>query len=216
MAKFGIVVPFVEEHNDLVFSAMRSIYYAIEQSNEDVEVIMVKDKDKVGVPRMLNNVLENFRHKYCVYPIHDPHRYGVPSVLNYALKSFKEDYFGYFGADDIMLKYALHHLRNFNGDWCYGDCLQDRKPYYAEPFSYQRLKEENFIPAGSVFVRTEIIEETGWNERLTFAEDWEMWLQIGKKYKPTYINQPQYDYSMGTSVFNKSLFRRWNNKRKFR
>jgi len=192
VAKFGIVVPFVEEHNELVLDAVLSIMEAIDNCQDIIEVIPMADKNRIGVPKMLNK----------------------------ALKDFKHDYFGYFGADDTMLPNAFKNLENFNGDWCYGDCIQvedgNKYPYYAGEFNYQRLKEENFIPAGSVFVKTEILKEIRFNEKLTFAEDWELWLQIGKRYKPYYINQFQYNYSMDTSVFNKSFIKRFLNKRKFR
>jgi len=186
MAKFGLVVPYVEEHSGCIDKCLDSIRRAI-----------------YGTP-------------VAVYPIRDKFRKGVPKILNECLNWFQDDYFGYFGADDVMLPNAFDNLKNFNGDWCYGDFLQDGKPYYSGLFNYNRLREENFIPAGSVFVKTEILKEIMWNEKLTFAEDWEMWLQLGKKYEPTYINQFQYNYSIGTSVFNKSFFRRCNNKRKFR
>ena len=193
MAKFGIVVPYVTEHEKLLPKCLRSIYEASSNANVSVDVIRTEDA---------------FRE-------------GVPTTLNYVLKFFRHDYFGYFGADDIMLPNAFKNLENFNGDWCYGDCIQiedgNKYPYYAGQFNKERLKKENFIPAGSVFVKTEILKQIRWNEKLTFAEDWEMWLQLAKLgYEPTYINQFQYHYSMDTSVFNKSFLRRWNNKRKFR
>ena len=193
MAKFGIVVPYVEEHEKLLPNCIRSIYEASENSSVSVDIIKIED----------------------------PFREGVPSTLNFVLKFFQHDYFGYFGADDIMLPNAFKNLENFNGAWCYGDCLMDGKPYYAGIFDAEKLKKKNYIPSGSVFVRSDIIKSIKFNEDIKFGEDWEMWLQISKNYEPFYINQFQYNYSTTTSTFTKAglgkrRFVSWWNRRKFR
>lgn len=187
MPKFQILIPYLKEHHQYLRECIK--YIKIAAKGYDVEICTWEDSLHRGVPRMLNRALDR-----C-----------------------DAEYFGYFGADDLMHRNAFMNLENFNGDWCYGDCYQDGKPYYAGPFDKKRLKKENFIPAGSVFVRTEILKETRFNESLTFGEDWEMWLQLAKMdLDVRYINQFQYYYNTQTSTFKKTPFRKLLNKRKFR
>lgn len=187
--KLGIVIPYVEEHVTLVNKAYRSIIEAKKLYN-DVNVYVYADTFRVGVPKILNEVLE----------------------------SFEDEYFCFFSADDLMMVNALERLKDFNGDWCYGDYIgSDGKYYYSGHFDKERLKRENYIPCGSVFVRTEIIKKIKWNEELTYCEDWEMWLHLSEmNLDVTYINQPQYYYNLNTSVFNKGARERKRNVKKFR
>lgn len=59
------------------------------------------------------------------------------------------------------------------------------KPIRFKKYSYKKLKSHNFIVHPSVFIRKDVFEKVGFfNTSFKYAMDYDMWLRIGKNYKP--------------------------------
>ena len=218
--KFGIIVP-VYKHWHLLD---KCIYSLLSQPNELCNIYIISDevsgfnkwdKRESAYSYMLRNprvkLYEDFQHK------------GKAKRLNESFDYVTDEYWGCFDADDIMSPNALKRIQYLKESWCYGDMRTD-KTYYAGVFDRERLKKGNFIPQGSVFVKTDIIKKIRFNEKLTMSEDWEMWLQLAKEFEPRYINQVQYTYNTESSVMGNNkgglsltrFLKKLNNGRKFR
>jgi len=216
MAKFGIVVP-VYKHWHLLDKCILSL---LAQTKDLCNIYIISDEIN-GFKEWRNKgymslfprvkLYEDFQHK------------GKAKRLNESFDYVTDEYWGCFDADDIMSPNALKRIQYLKESWCYGD-MKTKETYYAGVFNRERLKKGNFIPQGSVFVKTEIIKKIRFNEKLTMSEDWEMWLQLAKEFEPRYINQVQYTYNTKSSVMGsnkgglslKRFIRKLNNRRKFR
>lgn len=78
---------------------------------------------------------------------------------------------------------------------------------------YDRMSRDNFIPAMSCLLKTEIVKnEGGWDENLTF-EDYDMWLRLSKNYDFIYHHEKSCQYRLHSnnthkkrSILDNSLF----------
>ena len=205
MAKFGIVVP-VYNHSDLLGRCLSSI---LGQTFQDFNVYCIKD-DKGG-PKKVETVFrekggKKFDYTKLKFYADFKHK-GLPKRLNESFDYVKDDYWGYFGADDIMISNALENLKNLDKDWCYGGYIDSYGYSYTPPrFNRKLLTKNNYIPGGSVFIRTEIVKKLKFNEDMNFGgEDEDMWkrlVNLSVFRTPT----PQYIYVLGRSNFDKKGF----------
>lgn len=64
------------------------------------------------------------------------------------------------------------------------------KNFLANHYSYNLLLLENFVPHPSVFLKIELFQEFGqYTDTEKYAMDYDLWLRIGKKYRPKFINK---------------------------
>lgn len=150
---------------------------------------------------------------------------NIPESFNLALKHVNTEFVGFVCVDDYMANdhvetLTKHLYNNPDIDLTYGLCLQTDKENetIAENSSFGRLYEhslndfsrENMIkclPGPMPMFRMSMIEKNGaFNERLKYANDWELWLRCvrgGSKYKKInfitglYYNNPS---GMSTSM----------------
>lgn len=202
MAKFGIVVS-TYRHTDLLARCLSSI---LSQTVQDFNIYCISD-DKEGFNKYEGAFREKGTNKIDLTKIkyyEDFKHKGIPKRLNESFDYVKDDYWGYFGADDVMISNALENLKNFDKDWCYGGYIDSYGYCHIPPkFNRKLLIEHNYVPGGSVFVRTEIIKRLKFDEDMNSGgEDGEMWKRLSNRsvfYTPT----PQYIYMLGRSNFDK-------------
>ncbi len=61
---------------------------------------------------------------------------------------------------------------------------------------FRKLLERNFIPASTVLVKKKVVERLGgFDESLHFAEDYDLWLRISKRYSICGIDEPLVFYT---------------------
>ena len=184
------------------------------------------------------------KHRYKINYYFDGWHKGLSKRLNEGLKYCKEDYVILLGADDTIDPYYLENVakhieQNPGLIWMYGDCeisyqnktnrmkIPVNERYNPGKFNRKKLQKINYIPCCSVVFDKTTIGQIGFNEKLTWAEDWEMWLLLSKFYKPHYLPFCAYTRNDETSVMRdlignskwltaKRRFKKWLIKRKFR
>ncbi len=68
-------------------------------------------------------------------------------------------------------------------------------PFPHNPFDYNRLKKEDFVPSGSVLLRMNKAKEAkGFDESLKIGEDWDLWLRLSEEHPVEYLPIPTYLY----------------------
>jgi glycosyltransferase involved in cell wall biosynthesis len=155
---------------------------------------------------------------------------GLTRTLNRLLKMVESEYVTYISADDLMLpdRLAEHtHLLDATGAaLAYSDAtVIDRQsatlfstsrvefPWPDEPdrsdATFQQLFDTNWIPAASMFLRTEVLrEEGGYNEEI-FFEDYELLVRLaGRGHQFVYVEHPlvavrRLDTSLGAIGFSR-------------
>ncbi len=140
----------------------------------------------------------------------DGKRKGQVARLNEGLKIIKSDYVSFIGVDDYLLctlpmvEDAI--LGSGKKEWYYGFHWQEmigesnfQNLVQAPAFDADRLKTQNYIAGGAVFVRTDIIKQFGFEEVFGLGGDWILWNKLAQKYKPVELRIPIYVERLGTS-----------------
>lgn len=185
------------------------------QTYPNLELIIVDDCSTDNSPQLIENWL-----KTCSLPVrfirHEKNR-GVCATCNTGFKLAQGRFISYTGTDDIFLPektaeqvrllqtgdketgmvYSDAFLMDDRGEPLYGWFIQKHRQDFASPPSgriFEDLLKANFIPAMSVLIKKEVLEEVGYfDERLLF-EDYDMWLRIASKYSVTYGDKPLVKY----------------------
>ena len=221
-----------------------AIESVLNQTYQDWHLYIINDEycshhpyydDHVRLPVQLND-----EQKYKITYYFDGRHKGLAKRINEGLQYCKEDYVILLGADDIIdphyLKTVSKHIKKHPGlIWLYGCCeilykenTNKKELYVSGKFDRKRLQKINYIPCCSVVFNKDTVRQIGFNEKLTWAEDWEMWLLLSKFYKPHYLPVCAYTRNDKTSVMRNDLsgkgklkalkrrIKKWLIKRKFR
>lgn len=149
-------------------------------------------------------------HNDANFCVNDCERKGQVARLNEGLQIIKADYVSFMGVDDYLLR-TLTMVKDtilFSGkkEWYYGFHWQQmigksnfQKLIQAPPFDANRLKTQNYIAGGAVFVRTDILKQFGFEEVFGLGADWILWNKLAQKYQPVELRIPIYVERLGTS-----------------
>lgn len=127
---------------------------------------------------------------------------GISRAMNEGLRTATGDIVAhlhsddYYLAPDVLSKVAGHFERTGCG-WLFGRTMRDRggklypEGYVAPRYSYSALLRRNFIPHPPAFVRRDLMLRVGgFDEKLIYAMDYDMWLKLGRLAEPLQLNEP--------------------------
>ena len=123
---------------------------------------------------------------------------GITDAVIRASKIANGDVILWFNDDDLLLPDTLEFVANNMGDakWCYGDVMQINKDGFDigimgyRDYSYEALKQNNFIPQPAVFVRKDMFDFVGgFSNDVGTVSDYDLWLKLGQYNEPKYFNR---------------------------
>ncbi|GEJ56373.1 glycosyltransferase family 2 protein [Anaeromyxobacter diazotrophicus] len=135
--------------------------------------------------------------------------HGQADAVNRALREADGDVVGWVNSDDLLLPGALDRVakafRERPGtQWVHGRCeiidAEDRpirrwlsayKDRRCRRYSYRKLLLENFVSQMTVFWRRDALDAGPLDEALHYALDYDLWLRLGKRSAPVFIDAPQ-------------------------
>ena len=180
----------------------RAIQSVLNQTYRDFEIIIVDD----GSTDNTEEVIKEFqkRDERIRYIKHERNK-GYPKALNTGIKAAKGEYIAFQDDDDEWLPEKLEkQMRVFEnapakvgvvytGFWR----IENNKKIYI-PFFWVKQKEGNiheellkgnFIGTPAALVRKECFEKVGgFDTKLPYLQDWELWIRISKCYQFRYID----------------------------
>jgi glycosyltransferase involved in cell wall biosynthesis len=167
----------------------------IKQSLGGVEIIVVDDGSQDNTEEAVASFACRGRSARLKY-VKLPESRGVSHARNCGLSLVRSPFVVFLDADDLLTPLALECMvqalqREPGRIACYGNYIrirEDGRCIEARPSAMRKLPESNtlwnllgnnFIPTGSLCVRTSVANAVGgYNENLRFGEDWEFWCRL--------------------------------------
>jgi glycosyltransferase involved in cell wall biosynthesis len=177
--RFSIVMPTLGTRMEFLQRAIKSV---LDQDFDDYELI-VKNGGKEDISALLPS---------------DPHiRYihkkdtGIGQALNQGFEAAQGEILNESNDDDVMAPKTLSFVdKNFkDSKWLYGQ-INYGGEITKQPWDYALLKHGNFVPQPAVFFLKDAWEQVGgFDEVNNLAADYDMWLKLGARWAPTYVER---------------------------
>ncbi|MES2537307.1 MAG: glycosyltransferase family 2 protein [Pseudomonadota bacterium] len=128
-------------------------------------------------------------------------RGGISNAMNAGIRAARGDVIAHLHSDDYylapdVLSTVARHLAPRTAHWLFGRTKRDiggvllPESFVAPRYSYTRLLRGNFIPHPATFVRRHLMQSAGgFDTRLTYAMDYDLWLRLGRVSQPLQLDQ---------------------------
>ena len=174
----------------------------INQTYSNIEIIVVEDGGETMRPiTKLISSITNIKY-------YNQEKIGRSATGNFGLKKSKGDYCLFLDDDDLIFADHIEILArslqdNPEASASYSLAYEvpthmgtDKEYYYEgdfrtlglfyQPFDYEVLTDHNYFPIQTVLFKKELfLQRGGFNEDLTYLEDWNLWLKYA--YENTFI-----------------------------
>lgn len=182
MEQISVVIP-VYNRAKIFARALESV---VRQSYRPLQIIVIDDGSTEDIASVceLSKQMNNFAEVELIY--RRQKNSGAPAARNRGLTEAKGEYVIFWDADAIgesqMLE-KMHHalVQNPNASFAYSNFLFGKKNMRGKAFSFEALKQRNYIMSTSL-IRTK--DAILWDETLKRFQDWDLWLTMaehGKK-----------------------------------
>lgn len=194
-------------HSEFIVECLESIRT---QSRCATRVLIADDNS----PDNTQDVIKEYCNRYPDFAEFYPNtvNIGLNRTLNRLLELTTTEFFTYISADDFMLPQRLEIqeelLRKYpDTALCYSDAIvvdaasqestdpssvefpwPDDEEILAKPF--RQLLTKNWIPAASIFLRTNLLKESGGYHQDIFFEDHEILVRLSKHYNFCFTRNP--------------------------
>lgn len=227
-----VVVP-CYKHEPYVADCIQSI---INQDYENIELIIVDDASPDASADIIKSFNQRLKERFKSYLfIERVENRGIIANCNESLGKAKGKYIRIIASDDMLLPEDISSKVNYleqnpEAGLVYSDgylmpeegtlkslTLAKYKKFTdvnskvgTSGDTFKELLINNFIPAPTVLLRTDIVKEVGGYDSKYSFEDYYMWLKVAKRYRIGYCNLPTVLYRLT----NNSLSRELNSKKK--
>ena len=197
--KVSIIIP-TYNRAKLLSRAIKSV---LDQTFKDFELFIVDD----GSTDNTKEVVREFQKRDSRIKYIWQENSGAPArPKNTGIKNAKGNYIAFLDDDDEWLSEKLEkQLELFEGlesDLGFVGCnilvinesnkkiwREYKIPRYSSQIFFEELLEGNFIlTSSSIMIKKEVLDKIGlFDENLKFADDWDLWLRIAKKYRFDFV-----------------------------
>jgi alpha-1,3-rhamnosyltransferase len=214
----SIVVP-CYNHAKYVKDTIQSI---INQSYENIELIIIDDGSKDGSVAMIQEMISACQNRFRRFEFRHRANKGLSKTLNEGIEWAEGKYFSALASDDIYMPNKVEFQVEFMEDnkqygMCYGKVLVFENSI-DNTFEYnssnrqgwvfnELINDGNFIPAPSVFILKDVFNKVGRYDETLFMEDWDMWLRIAKEYQIGYVDEYLVYYRRHDSNISKQTYK---------
>ena len=172
-----------------------SIASVLKQRSVSVEYIFVDSGSSDGT-------LERIRALQRPYTLIENVQGGISEAMNAGIEAARGEIIAHLHSDDFYLHDDVLHtvakaFQQYHCRWLYGRtmrCIDGRllpEGFVAPTFSQARLLRGNFIPHPATFVARELLWRAGgFDQRLRYAMDYDLWLRLSRLAPPVALSQP--------------------------
>lgn len=223
-----------KELNTELKNALNSV---IAQRYDNLYILLTIHSDNDKIIQKTLSFIEPFQKIVEIQPLIIKEKQGNRAYpLNQALKNLKSEYVSFLDNDDIyypnMGEDLIKLLERHNATFSYGVTIKAQQQYQTdkygnkylyiikkscfkkEPFNILSFFLDNSIPFNSFILKTSLIGDTRFDERLYYLEDWDFLkklflketFSIAQSYKPVSEYRLRYDH---TDTFNTRNHKKW-------
>lgn len=149
-----------------------------------------------------DGTLERIRSLSRPYRLLENVRGGISRAMNAGIEAATGDVIAHLHSDDYYLRPTVlsavaQHLQSSERNWLFGRIMRDVngvlmwEKYISPRYSYSRLLRSNFIPHPATFVKRDFMQRVGgFDTRLKYAMDYDLWLKLGELGEPIQLDEP--------------------------
>lgn len=134
---------------------------------------------------------------------------GIAATLNLGIANARGEYLMFLASDDLLPLDALETLadaikKNAYADFVYGtadviDAKGKKTADWITIFDFRHPEEQailnsGWIPAGQMIKKDCALSVGGFDEDITYGDDWDFWIRVLIQGKGFFINKPVYQY----------------------
>lgn len=174
-----------------------SIESILKQTYSDFELLILDDGSTDNTSKILNS----YRNHEKIRLFKNNENIGLTKSLNLLINKSKGSYIARQDCDDLSdskrLQKQLSYLLKYDLDACTARAINKQSNRLTPRFSYYlpykiSVKFKNPFIHGTLFIKSEILKKLMYDERLYYAQDYLLFLQILKSYKIKTLNQGLY------------------------
>ena len=174
-----------------------SIESILKQTYSDFELLILDDGSTDNTSKILNS----YRNHEKIRLFKNNENIGLTKSLNLLINKSKGSYIARQDCDDLSdskrLEKQLSYLLKYDLDACTARAINKQSNRLTPRFSYYlpykiSVKFKNPFIHGTLFIKSEILKKLMYDERLYYAQDYLLFLQILKSYKIKTINEGLY------------------------
>jgi glycosyltransferase involved in cell wall biosynthesis len=206
----SVVMSIYNSNEDYLKISINSI---LRQTYNNFEFIIINDS---STNNNIKNILNYFRSVDSrIILVENSENIGLTKSLNLGIKMARGKYIARMDDDDISMPDRLKVQKIFlekNKDYVmvgskYDNLIENKQPIqkvaYLEDFQEIRDNIIKFNPFNhsSVMIKRSVILDVGlYNEKIKYAQDYDLWLRVASKYKTYNINKVLLLRRMGSNI----------------
>lgn len=187
--------------------ALKSLF---QQTYPLLEIIIVDDRSTDRTVNIVEKIQRE--HDSKIKLIQSVQNRGPSCARNMALKEAEGDWILFLDADDIaqarlleqevralyqmnkgegtpfLLVYPIYEQVDIEGNHL--GYMKSKQVKSEEILGYEFLRNDVISPSGVLINREKILELNGFNEKIRYSEDWDLWLRLAKYSGFVYVDLP--------------------------
>lgn len=181
MELISVVVP-VYNRREVFLHSLTSL---VSQTYPVLQIIVVDDGSSEDVRSVFENIRASYESEGRSFLFIRQENKGAPAARNRGLVEASGDFVMFWDADVIAVPDMLSSMHdaleeNTDAAFAYSNFLFGKKLFRGMPFSFEELKNKNFITTTSLIRKKDMIQ---WDESLKRFQDWDLWLTMAESGK---------------------------------
>jgi glycosyltransferase involved in cell wall biosynthesis len=172
----------------------KSIESVLSQDYQDIEYIFVDAGSEDNTYGLIKAIPRDIVYVTGI-------RGGISAAMNKGIELSTGDVIAHLHSDDYyihsdVITRVAKILDESGAEWCFGRALNNvngevsPESWKVPVYTYRRLLKGNFIPHQATFIRSRVFNRLGmYNAKYRYAMDYDMWLRIGRVYKPIQVDE---------------------------